>query len=51
MKKNHEGPLPALIAAAIAVSVIATMQGLWWIWIPLVFAIAVVSKMFDRPGR
>lgn len=51
MKKNHEGPLPGLIAAAIAVCVIATMQGLWWIWIPVVLAIAVASKISDRPRR
>lgn len=43
--RNSEGPLPALVASAVAVCVIASIMGVWELWVPVIAAIVVVLTM------
>lgn len=49
--KQSDGPLPALIGSTLVVCVIATMMGAWWLWIPVVIAVAVVTSSLGTPRR
>lgn len=51
MKRGNEGPLPALIASAVVVCVIATVLGFWQIWIPTIIAFIVVANVCQPPRR
>lgn len=43
--KQHDGPLPALIASTVVVCVIATIMGAWEVWIPVALAFIVVGSI------
>lgn len=51
MKRGNEGPLPALIASAVVVCVIATVLGFWEIWVPVIAAFIVVGSMTVPPKQ
>lgn len=48
---NREGPLPALVASAVVVCIIATMFGFWEIWVPALAAFIVVTLVCQPPKR
>lgn len=49
--KQSDGPLPSLIAGILAVCLIATAMGFWWIWLPVILAVAVVIGSLGTPRR
>ena len=51
--KNHSGPLPALVGGIVIVAVLATIlvQDGWMIWIPVLLALAVVSRFGASMNR
>lgn len=46
--RNSEGPLPALVAGAVVVCIIATVLGFAEIWIPVIAAFVVVGSMCHK---
>lgn len=53
MRKNRDGPLPALVVSIVVVATLATLmaEGGWVLWIPVLMALVVVSKIWNALGR
>ncbi len=53
MRKNTNGPLPALAVGIVVVAALATVmvEGGWVLWIPALLALAVVVQIWKALNR
>jgi hypothetical protein len=49
---KQNGPLPVLVASVLVVALLATLVERGWVlWVPALFALIVVVKMWDRMAQ